>query len=238
MPEAAEPAEYRHQLAKIGKPMDRSEWWMPPQLVNAVNLPVQNALNFPAAILQRPFFDPKADAAFNYGAIGAVIGHEISHSFDNNGAVFDSTGRAAQLVDAGRLRALRASRATRWPTQYDAYEPLPGLHVNGKLTLGENIADVAGLPPPTTPISASLNGKEAPVIDGLTGDQRFFIAYAQSWATKMRDEALRSAIATDGHAPGQYRALTVRNLDAWYTAFNVKPGDKLYLAPDKRVKVW
>ena len=229
--------EYQHQIAKIGKPMDRAEWWMPPQLVNAVNLPVQNALNFPAAILVRPFFDPKADAAFNYGAIGGVIGHEISHSFDNNGALFDSTGRLRNWwtpADFSRFQQSGDALAK----QYDAYEPFPGLHVNGKLTLGENIADVAGLQAAYEAYRASLGGKEAPVLDGLTGDQRFFMAYAQSWATKMRDEALKARIATDGHAPGQFRALTVRNIDAWYTAFNVKPGDKLYLAPDQRVKVW
>ncbi len=229
--------EYRHQIAKIGKSMDRGEWWMPAQLVNAVNLPVQNALNFPAAILQRPFFDPKADPAFNYGGIGATIGHEISHSFDNNGALFDSTGRLrnwwtpqdfAKFQQAGEALA----------KQYDAYEALPGLHVNGKLTLGENIADVAGLAAAYDAYKASLKGKPAPVIDGLTGDQRFFIAFAQSWATKMRPETLRQRIATDGHAPGNFRALTVRNIDAWYPAFKVEPGQKLYLTPNQRVKVW
>ena len=229
--------EYRNQIAKIGKPMDRSEWWMPPQLVNAVNLPVQNALNFPAAILVKPFFDSKADAAFNYGGIGATIGHEISHSFDNNGALFDSTGRLrnwwtpqdfAKFQQAGDALA----------KQYDAYEALPGLHVNGKLTLGENIADVAGLAAAYDAYKASLNGKPAPVIDGFTGDQRFFIAYAQSWATKMRPELIRQRIATDGHAPGNFRSLTVRNIDGWYPAFNVQPGQRLYLAPDKRVKIW
>jgi putative endopeptidase len=230
-------AEYRHQIAKIGKPMDRAEWWMPPQLVNAVNLPVQNALNFPAAILVRPFFDPKADAAFNYGAIGGVIGHEISHSFDNNGALFDSTGALRNWWTPADLAKFQQS-GDALAQQYDAYEPFPGLHVNGKLTLGENIADVAGLQAAYEAYRASLKGKEAPVIDGFTGDQRFFIAYAQSWATKMRDEALKARIATDGHAPGNYRALTVRNIDAWYTAFNVQPGDKLYLAPEKRVKIW
>jgi predicted metalloendopeptidase len=233
----AELAEYRHQIAKIGKPMDRNEWWMPPQLVNAVNLPVQNALNFPAAILQKPFFDPKADAAFNYGAIGSVIGHEISHSFDNNGALFDSTGRLRNWwTPADFKRFQQAGDAL--AAQYDSYEALPGLHLNGKLTLGENIADVAGLAAAYEAYRASLNGKEAPVIDGFTGDQRFFIAFAQSWATKMRDESLRQRVLTDGHAPGQYRALTVRNLDPWYAAFNVQPGQKLYLTPEKRVKVW
>jgi predicted metalloendopeptidase len=229
--------EYRHQIAKIGKPMDRSEWWMPPQLVNAVNLPVQNALNFPAAILVKPFFDPKADAAYNYGAIGSVIGHEISHSFDNNGALFDASGKLRNWWTPEDFKRFTAA-GDALAKQYDSYEALPGLHVNGKLTLGENIADVAGLNAAYDAYKASLGGKEAPVIDGLTGDQRFFIAYAQAWATKMREPTLRQRVLTDGHAPGNFRALTVRNLDAWYPAFEVKEGQKLYLAPDKRVKIW
>ncbi len=234
---AAEKARYAQQLGKIGKPLDKGEWWMNAQLVNAVNLPVQNALNFPAAILQPPFFDPKADPAFNYGAIGAVIGHEISHSFDNNGAAFDSSGAMRNWwTDADKKKFEESGKAL--AGQFDTYEPFPGLHVKGELTLGENIADIAGLQAAYDAYHASLNGKEAPVIGGFTGDQRFFIAYAQTWATKMREEALRARIATDGHAPGQYRALTVRNMDAWYKAFDVKEGDKLYLAPDKRVKVW
>lgn len=230
-------AEYAHQLAKLGHPMDRNEWWMTPQTVNAVNLPVQNALNFPAAILQPPFFDPNADAAYNYGAIGAVIGHEISHSFDNNGAAFDSTGALRNWWTDADLANFR-QQGEALARQYDTYEALPGLHVNGTLTLGENIADVAGLQAAYDAYHASLNGQEAPVIDGLTGDQRFFIAYAQTWASKIRDEALRGRIATDGHAPGMYRALTVRNIDAWYAAFNVQQGQALYLAPEQRVRVW
>ncbi len=232
-----ERAEYAHQLAKLGRPMDRREWWMTPQTVNAVNLPVQNALNFPAAILQPPFFDAAADPAYNYGAIGAVIGHEISHSFDNNGAAFDSTGALRNWWTDADLAAFRA-QGDALSRQYDAYEALPGLHVNGALTLGENIADVAGLQAAYDAYHASLGGREAPVIDGLTGDQRFFIAYAQTWATKMRDEALRQRIATGGHAPGNFRALTVRNLDAWYQAFDVQASDALYLAPEQRVRVW
>ena len=234
---AADADNYTNQLAKLGKPMNRAEWWMPAQLVNAVNLPVQNALNFPAAILVRPFYDPNADAAFNYGAIGATIGHEISHSFDNNGALFDSTGNLRNWwtpADFAKFQQSGRSLAE----QFDQYSPFPGVHVKGEQTLGENIADVAGLQAAYDAYHASLNGKPAPVIDGLTGDQRFFIAYEQSWAEKAREESLRQQIATNGHAPGQYRALTVRNLDAWYTAFNVKPGDKLYLAPDKRVRIW
>jgi putative endopeptidase len=232
-----ERTEYAHQLAKLGRPMDRNEWWMTPQTVNAVNLPVQNALNFPAAILQPPFFNASADPAYNYGAIGAVIGHEISHSFDDNGALFDSTGALRNWWTEADLANFRQQGAA-LARQYDAYEPLPGLHVNGTLTLGENIADVAGLQAAYDAYHASLGGREAPVIDGLTGDQRFFLAYAQTWATKMRDEALRQRIATDGHAPGMYRALTVRNLDAWYSAFDVQQGQRLYLAPEQRVRVW
>ncbi|WP_226876918.1 M13 family metallopeptidase [Microbulbifer hainanensis] len=225
------------QLAKIGKPQDKGEWWMNAQIVNAVNLPVQNALNFPAGILQPPFFDPAADDAYNYGAIGAVIGHEISHSFDNNGAAFDSTGAMRNWwtkADFARF----GKQGDALAKQFDRYQPFPDLHVNGKLTLGENIADVAGLAAAYDAYKASLHGKQAPVIDGLTGDQRFFIAFAQTWATKMRDKALRQRIATDGHAPGMYRALTVRNLDPWYKAFNINPGDTLYLPPEQRVKVW
>ncbi len=225
------------QLAKLGKPMDRNEWWMNPQLVNAVNLPVQNALNFPAAILQPPFFDPKADPAFNYGAIGAVIGHEISHSFDSSGALVDSTGRLRTWFTPADLKRFE-TQTKALADQYSAYQPFPDLHLNGPAESGENVADVIGLQAAYDAYRASLNGKEAPVIGGFTGDQRFFIAFAQSWATKMRDEALRGRVATDGHAPGMYRAQTVRNIDAWYKAFDVKPGDKLYLAPDKRVKIW
>ena len=229
--------EYHHQISKIGQAMDRNEWWMPPQLVNAVNLPVQNALNFPAAILVRPFFDPNADPAANYGGIGATIGHEISHSFDNSGALFDATGKLRNWWTPADFKRFQAA-GDALAKQYDAYEALPGLHVNGKLTLGENIADVAGLAASYDAYKASLNGKPAPTIGGFTGDQRFFIAFAQSWATKMREETLRNRIATDGHSPGNFRALTVRNIDAWYPAFNVKAGQKLYLPPEQRVRIW
>jgi len=233
----AELREYRHQLAKIGKPVDKGEWWMFPQTVNAVNLPLQNALNFPAAILQPPFFDPKADAAVNYGAIGAVIGHEISHSFDNSGADFDASGKLRNWWTPADLARFEAA-GTGLAAQYDAYEVLPGLHINGKQTLSENIADVAGLTAAYDAYRASLGGKEAPVIDGLTGDQRFFLAFAETYRAKMRDQLLRARVAVDGHSPPRWRAFTVRNLDAWYKAFDVRPGDKMYLPPDKRVKVW
>jgi putative endopeptidase len=230
-------AEYRHQIGKIGKPVDRGEWWMTPQTVNAVNLPLQNALNFPAAILESPYFNPSFDAAANYGAIGAVIGHEISHSFDNLGADFDSTGKLHNWWTPADLKRFEAAGAA-LAAQYDAYEALPGLHLNGKQELGENIADVAGLTAAYEAWQKSLGGKPAPVIDGLTGDQRFFLAFAQSWRTKMREKALRARVATDVHAPAPWRVQTVRNLDAWYPAFAVQPGQKLYLAPDKRVHVW
>ena len=233
----AEKAETRHQLAKLGKAPDKGEWWMTPQTVNAVNLPLQNALNFPAAILQAPFYDPAADAAANYGAIGAVIGHEISHSFDDLGATFDSAGRLRNWWTPDDLAHFKQAGAA-LAAQYDAYEALPGLHLNGKLELSENIADVAGLAAAYDAYHASLGGKEAPVIGGLTGDQRFFLAYAQAWREKGREQQLRARVATDGHAPARWRAMTVRNLDAWYPAFNVQAGEKLYLAPDKRVKIW
>jgi predicted metalloendopeptidase len=234
---AAERFETNYQLAKIGHPMDRKEWWMTAQTVNAVNLPVQNALNFPAGILQKPYFDRTADDAANYGATGATIGHEVSHSFDNGGAAFDSTGALRNWWTPADLAAFTAQGAA-LARQYDAYEPLPGLHIKGALTLGENIADLAGLQASYNAYRASLSGREAPVIDGLTGDQRFFIAYAQSWKMKMREAALRQDIATDGHAPDQWRVYTVRNLDAWYAAFDVQPTDALYLAPAQRVRIW
>jgi putative endopeptidase len=233
----AQLANYQHQLAKIGKPVDKNEWWMDPQTVNALNLPMQNALNFPAAILDKGFYDPAADSAAKYGAIGSVIGHEVSHSFDNLGATFDATGKLRNWwtpADFAHFNQAGAALAA----QYSAYEALPGLHLNGKQELGENIADVAGLAAAYDAWKASLGGKPARVIDGLTGDQRFFLAYAQSHRGKLRDAALRARIATDVHAPGPWRVLTVRNVNAWYPAFGVQPGQKLYLAPDKRVTVW
>jgi putative endopeptidase len=228
---------YRYQLAKLHQPVDRGEWWMTPQTVDAVNLPLQNALNFPAAVLQPPFYDPDADDAANYGATGATIGHEISHSFDNLGADFDAQGRLANWwtsQDAAHFRADTQKLAE----QYNHYQALPGLYVNGQQTLGENIADVAGLAVAYAAYQRSLQGKPAPVIDGLTGDQRFFIAYAQSWRSKIRDAALRQQLATDVHAPESIRAQAVRNIDGWYPAFAVKAGEKLYLTPDQRVKIW
>jgi putative endopeptidase len=233
----SEEFEYQRNLAKLGKPMDRSEWAMTPQLVNAVNLPVMNALNFPAAILQPPYFDPDRPAVMDYGAIGATIGHEISHSFDDEGALFDASGRLHNWWTKEDLAHFQAS-AARLAAQYSAYHPFPDLAVNGKQTLSENIADVAGLTVTYEAYRISLNGKSAPVFQGLTPDQQFFLSFAQSWREKIREPALRQRIIADGHAPDEYRADTVRNLDAWYPAFDVKPGQALYLAPQDRVHMW
>jgi putative endopeptidase len=227
-----------HQsLAKLDQRVDRSEWVMTPQTVNAVNLPAMNAMNFPAAILQPPYFDPSRPAAMDYGAMGATIGHEVSHSFDNSGALFDSHGRLHNWWTPEDFKHFKASGA-QLAAQYDAYKPFPDLALNGKQTLGENIADLAGLTATYEAYHRSLGGKTAPAVGGFTGDQQFFISYAQSWREKVRDPALRNQVLTDGHAPGEYRALTVRNMDAWYSAFGVKPGQALYLAPKDRVRIW
>jgi predicted metalloendopeptidase len=235
--ERAELFQYRSSLAKLGKPVDKAEWCMTPQTVNAVNLPLQNALNFPAAILNPPFFDAASEPADNYGSIGTVIGHEISHSFDDQGSQFDERGRLFNWWTQEDF-AHFAKAAERLAAQYDAYEPLPGLHVNGKLTISENIADVAGVAAAFDAYRAASGGKPGPTKDGLTGDQRFFIAFGQAWRSKDRPEALRNQVMTDGHAPAEYRADAARNIDAWYDAFRVQPGRKLYLAPDARVRVW
>jgi predicted metalloendopeptidase len=227
-----------HQaLAKLDRPVDRSEWVMTPQTVNAVNLPAMNAMNFPAAILQPPYFDPTRPAALDYGAMGATIGHEVSHSFDNAGALFDSRGRLRNWWTPADFDHFKASGA-QLAAQYDGYHPFPDLALNGKQTLGENIADLAGLTATYEAYHRSLDGRTPPVVGGFTGDQQFFISYAQSWREKAREPALRNQILTDGHAPGRYRALTVRNLDAWYAAFGVKPGQALYLKPEDRVRMW
>jgi putative endopeptidase len=229
--------EYHHQLAKLGRPVDRGEWWMNPQTVNALNVPLQNELNFAAAILDPPFFDPKADAAANYASTGATIGHEISHSFDSSGAEFNPNGKLENWwtpEDAAHFKAAGQQLVE----QFNKYEPLPGLHINGEQTLDENIADVAGLAAAYDAYKLSLHGKELPVVDGLTGDHRFFLAYAQSWRKKIRDEALRSQIITNEHAPDRARAQTVRNIDAWYDSYNVNAEQKLYLKPEERVRIW
>jgi putative endopeptidase len=235
--ERAELWQLHQALARLSKPVDRSEWVMTPQTVNAVNLPAMNAMNFPAAILQPPYFDPHRPAALDYGAMGATIGHEVSHSFDNSGALFDSHGRLRNWWTPEDLKHFQAS-AVQLVRQYDTYRPFPDLAVNGKQTLGENIADLAGLTAAYEAYHRSLGNNAAPMVEGFTGDQQFFISYAQSWREKVRAPALRNQVLTDGHAPGEYRALTVRNLDAWYSALGVKPGQALYLQPEKRVRIW
>lgn len=235
--ERLERFEYRRALEKLRRPVDRDEWTPTPQQVNAFNMPAMNALNFPAAILQPPFFDPARPDAMNYAAIGAIIGHEVSHSFDTIGAAFDSRGRLRSWwtpEDSARFGA----STTRLARQYDAYHPLPDLAINGTLTLAENIADLAGLAAAYDAWRASLGGREAPVVGGLTGDQQFFLSFAQTWRARYREPTLRRIILTDGHSPAPFRALTVRNLDPWYEAFSVRPGDALYLAPADRVRIW
>ncbi|HYE41998.1 MAG TPA: M13 family metallopeptidase [Caulobacteraceae bacterium] len=233
----AELFEYRRNLAKLGRPVEHTEWYMLPQVVNALNIPLENRLIFPAAILEPPFFDPNADPAINYGAIGGVIGHEITHSFDSTGALFDETGRLADWWTPADLAKFEAA-GTKLADQYSSYKPFPDVSLNGRLTLGENIADVAGLATSYDAWRLSLGGKEAPVLEGFSGDQRFYLGWAQVWRAKFREQALRNYVLTGVHSPGQYRAATVRNQDPWYAAFDVKPGQKLYLAPDDRVKVW
>ncbi|WP_010186779.1 M13 family metallopeptidase [Sphingomonas sp. PAMC 26605] len=229
--------EYQRDLKKLGQPIDRTEWGMTPMTVNAYANPPMNEIVFPAAILQPPFFDAKADPAVNYGGIGVVIGHELSHHFDDQGRKFDPTGALKEWwtpQDVARFTAMTDQLVK----QYDAYEPLPGQHIKGGLTLGENMADLAGLALAYDAYHRSLGGKPAPVIDGLTGDQRFYLGYAQVWRIKFREPALRSQLLSDPHSPGPFRTAEVRNVDAWYAAFGVKPGDKMYLAPAERVKVW
>ena len=229
--------DYHREVGRLGHPVDRKEWSMHPQTVNAVNLPLQNALSFPAAILQPPFFDPEAPAAVNYGAIGSVIGHEISHTFDSEGSAFDSKGRVRDWWTPADFAHFKATTA-RLAAQYDSYKPFPDLSVNGKQTLGENIADNAGISAAYDGYHASLGAKPAPAQDGFSGDQQFFIAFGQNWGSKSRENTLRQQVMTDPHSPSEYRADMVRNVDAWYPAFNVQPGEKLYLAPADRVQIW
>jgi predicted metalloendopeptidase len=227
--------EYRRNLTKLAAKPDRGEWCMLPHTVNAVNLPVRNALNFPAGIMEAPFYDAGATPAVKYAAIGAVIGHEISHSFDDQGAQFDASGRLTVWWTPADLASFQAA-GKKLVAQYDGYRPFPDLAVNGTLTLSENIADLAGLAAAYDAWRASSS--DAPTVDGFTGEQQFFVAFAQTWQSKMREPAYRRRLLTDGHAPGPFRALTVRNVDAWYAAFPVKEGEALYLATDARVRVW
>ncbi len=223
---------------KLGGPIDRTEWLMTPQTVNAYYNPPQNEIVFPAAILQPPFFDVTVDDAINYGAIGAVIGHEISHGFDDQGRRYDGKGNLNDWW-APKDNEEFTRRAREFGKQYEASSPLPGTHVNSELTMGENIADLAGVAMAYRAYKLSLNGKPAPVIDGYTGDQRFFIGWAQGWARKYRDDELRRRLLTDPHSPSEFRTnVIVSNLPEFYSAFDVKPGDKMYRVPEERVKIW
>ena len=229
--------DFDYNIGKLGKPIYRWEWGMTPMEINAYANFGMVEIVFPAAILQPPFFDPNADPAVNYGGIGAVIGHELSHHFDDQGAKYDETGKLNQWwtdADVANFKAL----TDKLVTQYDAYEPFPGAHVKGAFTLGENIGDLGGLAVALDAYHASLGGKPAPVIDGMTGDQRFFLGWAQVWRRNYREANLRQRLVTDPHAPSQYRADIVRNFDSWYEAFKPAPGGKLYLEPMERVKIW
>lgn len=230
--------EYNRNLEKLKKPVDRTEWGMTPQTVNAYYNPSLNEIVFPAAILQPPFFDLNADDAVNYGAIGAVIGHEIGHGFDDQGSTFDGEGVMKNWWTPADLTAFKA-RTNALVEQYSSFKAFPDLNVNGAFTLGENIGDLGGLSIAIKAYKNSLNGKEAPVMDGFTGMQRVFLGWGQVWAEKSRDEALRSQIAGDPHSPALFRINgTVRNVPEFYEAFKIKPTDSLYLAPEKRVKIW
>lgn len=234
----AEVWQHDDERSRLGKPTDRDEWFMAPQMVNAYYNATFNEIVFPAAILQPPFFDAEAESAVNYGAIGGVIGHEMGHGFDDQGAKSDANGVLRNWWAPSDVDAFK-KRTDVLVDQYAAFEPLPGIKVNGKLTLGENIGDIGGITVAHEAYNLSLEGKPAEVIAGLTGDQRFFFGWAQVWRSLYRDEALRNQVLSDPHSPAMYRVNgVVRNVDAWYAAFGIKEGDPLYLAPEKRVKIW
>ena len=234
----AEAWDHAYDRARLGKPTDREEWFMPAQLVNAYYNATFNEIVFPAAILQPPFFDVEAEPAVNYGAIGGVIGHEMGHGFDDQGAKSDAKGILRTWWAPGDIDAFK-KRTEALADQYSQFEPLPGIKVNGKLTLGENIGDIGGLTVAHEAYTLSLEGKPAETIGGYTGDQRFFLGWAQVWRSLYRDEALRNQVLTDPHSPAMYRVNgVVRNVDAWYAAFGIKEGDALFLGPEKRVKIW
>ena len=230
--------EWHRDVARLNESVDKTEWGMTPPTVNAYYQFTNNEIVFPAAILQPPFFDPDADPAINYGGIGGVIGHEISHGFDDQGRKSDGDGMLREwwtMDDAAKFTA----QAAKLGAQYTAFEPLPGAHINGDLTMGENIGDMGGLSLALDAYHASLRGSAAPVLDGLTGDQRVFLGWAQVWREKIRDETLRQRLVSDPHSPARYRVNgVIRNIDGWYSAFNVQPGDALYVAPADRVRIW
>ncbi len=228
----------KKEIAKLGGPIQKWEWHMTPQTVNAYYNPPANEIVFPAAILQAPFFNMKADDAVNYGGIGAVIGHEMGHGFDDQGSKYDATGNLRNWWTEQDLKEFSA-RTKALVKQYAGYQVFDDLNVNGELTLGENIGDLSGVTIAYKAYKASLNGKEAPIIDGLTGDQRFFMGYAQIWRSKIVEKSMRNRVATDPHSPGEFRALgSLSNMNEFYEAFDVKEGDAMYIAPEKRVKIW
>jgi putative endopeptidase len=229
--------DYAYNIGKLGQPIYKWEWGMTPMTVNAYANFGMVEIVFPAAILQPPFFDPNADPAVNYGGIGAVIGHELSHHFDDQGAKYDREGRLTDWWTTADVAAFN-SRLDALGKQYDAYEPLPGMRVQGKLTMGENVADLAGLSVAHDAYKFSLNGAPSPTIDGTSGDQRFYLGWAQVWRRNYREANLRQRLLTDPHSPSEQRGNIVRNMDPWYPAFDVKPGQKLYLAPAERVRIW
>ena len=230
--------EWKYRLNRMDRPVDRNEWNMTPPTVNAYYTPTLNSIFFPAAILQPPFFDPNADDAVNYGGIGAVMGHEIGHGFDDQGSKYSGAGRLESWWTDEDRRAFDA-RVSVLGAQYDSYEGVPGLHVNGKLTMGENIGDLSGLAISLQAYHFSLNGKAAPVLDGFTGDQRYFLGFAQIWRSKSSEASIRRQVLSNPHSPAHWRVVgPTRNVDGWYDAFGVKPGEKYYLAPDKRVHLW
>ena len=230
--------EYRRNLGKLGKPVDRGEWRMTPQTVNATYNPTRNEITFPAAILQPPFFNPKADEAVNYGGIGAVIGHEISHGFDDQGSQFDAEGNLRDWFTKDDHEKF-AAKTKMLIAQYDAYEPVPDYQVNGALTLGENIGDNSGLAIAYKAYRISLAGREAPVIDGFTGDQRLYLGWVQVWRGKVREAEAIRRVKTDPHSPPSVRGIApLRNQEGFYAAFGLKPGDKMYLPKDQRVSIW
>jgi putative endopeptidase len=230
--------EWHHRLDRIDRPVDKNEWNMTPPTVNAYYTPTLNSIFFPAAILQAPFFDPNADDAVNYGGIGAVMGHEIGHGFDDQGSKYSGVGKLESWWTDQDRKAFE-ERVAALGAQYDSYEGVPGLHVNGQLTMGENIGDLSGLAISLQAYHYSLNGQPAPVIDGYTGDQRYFLGFAQIWRSKSNEASIRRQVLSNPHSPSHWRVVgPTRNVDGWYDAFNVKPGDKYYLPPDKRVHLW